>query len=122
MADPQPAGRPRFSARARRFHAWNSTSADEALMRKYGSDNWYDWCMKNWGTKWDIEAVLEDEGEGQLVYSFDSAWSPPVAWLVKVAKDHPQLGFRLRYDEPAMGFTGMAIARGGKVNDQCTDY
>ena len=81
--------------------------------------NWYDWCVDNWGTKWDIEAQLIGDESGYLMYSFSSAWSPPIAWLKKTAKDHPELQFRLKYEELGVGFMGMAKA--GKVKDTCID-
>ena len=47
----------------------------------------YDWCVKNWGTKWDIfdvEAVsLIDD---TLELNFCTAWSPPVEALQHGAK------------------------------------
>ena len=67
------------------------------LIKKFGVDNWYDWCLKNWGTKWDIDADLVSEDDDMLEYIFDSAWSPPVKWLEKVAKLYPDLKFNLRY-------------------------
>ena len=97
-------------------------SRRKTLIRKYGADNWYDWCISNWGTKWDVQAVLEGEGDGYLEYSFDSAWSPPVGWLEKVARDYPDLSFRLKYEELGMGFMGVATAEKGKVNNRYIDY
>ena len=81
-------------------------------------NNWYDWQIQNWGTKWDVEAVLEEEGEDYLNYSFDSAWTPPIAWLKKVSADFPTLRFVLKYDEEGMGFFGRAIAQNGEVDDK----
>lgn len=41
--------------------------------------NWYDWCVSNWGTKWDITdpCVVHDTEEDSITISFDSAWAPP---------------------------------------------
>jgi len=44
------------------------------LIKKYGTNNWYDWSNENWGTKWgdcDLEIDVE---EGDI--RFESAWSP----------------------------------------------
>ena len=83
--------------------------------QRYGKNNWYDWCITHWGTKWDADATLERDLPDFLVYCFESAWSPPVAWLKKVAQDFPRLRFTLIYDEPGMGFEGKAIADQGKL-------
>jgi hypothetical protein len=90
---------------------------------KYGAHNWYRWCREHWGTKWDIQARLIEETPDFLAYRFESAWSPPVSWLKKVAADFPSLRFVLQYDEPGMGFAGVAIAaQGNLIVDACTDY
>ena len=75
---------------------------------EYGYDNWYDYCVNEWGTKWDVGGdgmiadVLED---GRLAMSFDSAWSPPIAFYEKML----DLGFSVRayYYESGMCFAGI---------------
>lgn len=70
-------------------------------------DNWYEWCIANWGTKWDVstnkESVVVDDN-GVLTVSFDTAWGPPI-----VAYDRLQdAGFTVRayYYEEGMDFAG----------------
>lgn len=75
------------------------------LVEKYGHDNWYDWCVDNWGTKWDCEVYHADEkGIG-----FSTAWSPPIGAIKTLAiltgKD-----FRLTYVEEGMDFCGEYFA------------
>lgn len=82
--------------------------ATEALNRKYfGYANWYDYCVNEWGTKWDIGGPdgMVTGGENQLMVEFDSAWSPPIAAYEKLTA----LGFDVQayYYEPGMGFVGM---------------
>ena len=66
----------------------------DELLAKYGAVNWYDWCIKNWGTKWNaydtepVEAV-----EDGLKFTFNTAWCPPGAWLVVTAQLYPSLKF-----------------------------
>lgn len=96
----------------------------DEFINQYGADNWYDWQIKHWGTKWDIEAELvDDEAEnGYLTYSFNSAWSPPVEWLEHVSREYPTIRFLLKYEEDGAGFMGRAKAIGGVVEDGCLDF
>ena len=56
------------------------------LQKKYGVNDWYEWCVSNWSTKWDVDAENleyreEDDGGstvGIIEGWFDSAWSPPI--------------------------------------------
>ena len=88
----------------------------KALVEKYGSDNWYDWNVKNWGTKWDVEAEINDD-DGLCMISFDSAWSPPIDAIAELSKQFPKLHFSLKYFEPGCVFAGEANCKAGKVND-----
>ena len=83
---------------------------EEATARNievHGYGNWYDYCVNEWGTKWDIggDDGMITETENGLILSFDSAWSPPVNAYEKLMA----LGFSIRayYYEPGMGFAGI---------------
>ena len=55
-----------------------SQEESDRRRKEYGADNWYDWSVKNWGTKWnayDLEVyAMEDE---KIAVCFLTAWSPP---------------------------------------------
>ena len=87
---------------------------------KYGNNTWYNWCLNNWGTKWDVDSKLIADSVRKLIYVFDSAWSPPVEWLQKVTAAYPRLYFKLKYSEPGDGYKGQATAHRGKLEDKCT--
>lgn len=80
----------------------------------------YDWESQNWGCKWGATSVvhLDDNGDGDLEYNFDTAWSPPIAWLEKVSTDYPDLLFSLTYEEAGMGFRGSIAFEAGTVVEQ----
>lgn len=73
----------------------------------YGYGNWYDFCVNEWGTKWDIGADGNPAQDipGGLMLGFDSAWSPPIGAYEKLV----ELGFSIRamYYEPGMAFAGI---------------
>ena len=67
----------------------------------------YDWCVSNWGTKWDVGG---DNGyirpnPNTLKISFDSAWAPPT----EAYRAMEELGFKVKamYYEPGMAFAGL---------------
>ena len=73
----------------------------------HGYGNWYDFCVNEWGTKWDIGADGNPAQDfpGGLSLGFESAWAPPCAAYEKLTEQ----GFRIRamYYEPGMGFAGV---------------
>jgi hypothetical protein len=82
--------------------------AENRNLEKYGVKNWYDWCVANWGTKWDVggDGYEAQDIPGGLMLTFDSAWSPPIdAFNTLVEKQ----GFSIRamYYEPGMAFAGI---------------
>lgn len=62
-----------------------------------------------WGTKWDVSLLnLEGEpSEEKLIFSFETAWSPPTEALKKISNDYPTLTFNILYYESGMDFFGV---------------
>ena len=88
--------------------------------KKYGSNNWYDWSLSNWGTKWDCTDCYIDNFNKisntkfkQLKYYFLTAWSPPIPWLNKVVEKYKTINFEFEYIEEAMDFAGKIICSNG---------
>lgn len=78
------------------------------LRKKYGADNWYDWSITNWGTKWnsyDSEIVDHEIGE-RIEYTFDTAWGPPMAVIEALREQCPDFNISAFYDEPMMEAAG----------------
>jgi hypothetical protein len=68
----------------------------------------YDWCVENWGTKWDIFDVdVVSLVDNELEMCFTTAWSPPVE-AVKHGAERYGFDFELTYKEEGMMFTGRA--------------
>ena len=91
-------------------------AAEESNLEKHGYRNWYDWCVTNWGTKWnaggDNDAMQVDydedqDNQGIALFQFDTAWAPPLGVLEKLMETHPELSIECRYHEPGVGFFGV---------------
>ena len=83
---------------------WQKKNSAE-LKRKYGADNWYEWCIYNWGTKWDAYSVGDfvQKDDGSITYRFDTAWSTPSAWMSTTAKMFPSLTFECAWKDEGGG-------------------
>lgn len=82
----------------------------------------YDWCVANWGTKWDIFDVFHASLDGDtLNVSFMTAWSPPVEALVTAA-ERLGISFELYYEEGGAGFAGKADNGGDAYFETYTDH
>ena len=95
---------------------------EEATARNiatHGYGNWYDYCVNEWGTKWDVGGddynEPQQDSPNRITMSFDSAWAPPTAAMDKFM----DLGFsvRLYYYEPGMCFAGIYDENGDDYYD-----
>ena len=84
----------------------------------------YDWCVKHWGTKWGLcDCTLKTGPDGELLYSFQTAWSPPRPVIAEAAAVFPALTFDLRYFERGAEFQGVfRCARGKVAQDTTSSY
>lgn len=91
------------------------------MIDKYGARDWYDWRVNNWGTKWDVDDIHvreADNVDGDLmavVFSFDSAWSPPEAGIETISGMYKDVVFHLQYEEPGMAFEGYCRCLNGET-------
>lgn len=75
-----------------------------------GVNNWYDWCVDNWGTKWDVDTEgLEFEVHGDRATIsgwFDSAWAPPIHAYEHFLNNNEECHIEAMYYEGGMNFAG----------------
>lgn len=96
------------------------------LFAGFGFNNGgYDWCVNNWGTKWNFSEVYvreeygdddeSDDPEYGIIYEFETAWAPPIPVIKKMSEDFPDLRFSIKYYEAGMAFQGHNIFRAGEI-------
>jgi hypothetical protein len=97
-----------------------SLEQNKNLIEKYGTNNWYDWSIMNWGTKWDAYDVTEwkieqlgDSSKASIYY--ETAWSPPIDFWVAVSKNYPDLVFYQEFSDEGGGFVGNITIQSEKV-------
>lgn len=54
----------------------------------YGEENcWYEWRIKNWGTKWDAyEQEIQMIDDDIMLIMFQTAWNAPIPYMEELAK------------------------------------
>ena len=58
-------------------------------MRLYGAPTWYEWCVNNWGTKWNAcDTEVADTGNS-LQFEFTTAWAAPIPIFKELSKQFP---------------------------------
>jgi hypothetical protein len=84
----------------------------------HGYANWYDYCVNEWGTKWDVGGEGDQASQDSptdLRMNFDSAWAPPIAAMEKFQ----DLGFKVKlvYWESGMCYCGLYDENGDDYFD-----
>jgi len=96
------------------YKVWKKTS--EALIEKYGCDNWYDWKTSNWGTKWGAYDFGWFESR-ENYFTFQTAWSTPDPIFEKLAEMYPGLRFEIDVCEEGGYYSGNINIENGEVED-----
>jgi hypothetical protein len=90
-------------------------SRHDELMEKYGADNWYDWCCKEWGTKWN---AYSEEAFSDDTFIFDSAWAHPYPVIAKLSEKFPDHAFEVKYADEDIGSNfGHYIIKNGDIDE-----
>lgn len=92
-----------FSTDSVKPEGYEDMTFDERMAHSlsYSSDGWYDWNVREWGTKWDATDVeLEQYLKNKtIVYRFTTAWSPPEGAFQAMIEQHPRLHFKFECEE-----------------------
>ena len=90
--------------------------AKQSNLATYGYEDWYWWCVNNWGTKWSANnVVLEMLNDTTLQVTMDTAWALPLEILKKISADHPNCTLCIDCEEESGSFVGDCTILGGVV-------
>ncbi len=73
---------------------------------KWYNDFGYDWCIENWGTKWNACEQVNVLGEEEIDLDFQTAWSPPQGIYKKIQTRLPNCSISWFYREDGMQLSG----------------
>ena len=81
-------------------------------LKRYGATTWYDWSIKNWGTKWNsMDASFDGYGG-----SFSTAWDGVTTLIQKLSEKFPDLIFEYEYADEDFGSNlGRMTIQGGVI-------
>lgn len=95
-----------------------------ALLAKYGTADWYNWAVNNWGTKWGAYDVtkwsvngIDSETSAATIY-YETAWTPATALWLTVSKMYPTLTFFHEFADEGGGFLGNETIENGDIVDE----
>ena len=66
----------------------------------YSATTWYDWCINNWGTKWNSYDPWKGEDHGLM---FSTAWSAPHPVIEELSAHFPGVYFTHEWADEDMG-------------------
>jgi len=67
---------------------------------EFGHDNWYDWQIANWGTKWN---AYDQFFNGDNMIEFSTAWSTPYHAITALSVKYPTLRFEVEFADEDFG-------------------
>lgn len=87
---------------------------------KYGYADWYDWCVENWGTKWNACNVNYYPEDDNTTIFFQTAWADVSNLIQELSRKYPKNTFEYSYAEEGMGnYCGFVNFKNGKILQHC---
>ena len=83
----------------------------------YEYDNWYEWRIAHWGTKWDIADLHLHRTERAISLSYQTAWSPNVSFWTYFSSLYPSVKISHRFVEEGMDYIGQAFYQDGEIDE-----
>ena len=75
------------------------------IARKCGSIDWYDWRIRNWGTKWNAyETDIDSCGDGCVALYFQTANHGVISVVEKLVEIFPNLEFDYSYADEVIAY------------------
>ncbi|SDA30295.1 hypothetical protein SAMN02910447_03163 [Ruminococcus sp. YE71] len=91
----------------------------------YGNNNWYDWSVANWGTKWNSYGYENFEtAENADTISFLTAWSAPHPVIEKLSQMFPTITIEHEWADEDIGMNcgRRTYYDGERVEEYYPDY
>ena len=82
---------------------------------KHDALNWYEWSVRNWGTKWN-SCNLSVDTSGKAI-SFDTAWDPAIPVFLEISRQNPDIKFAMLFSDECIGsHVGYLLAHQGEID------
>lgn len=97
------------------FDEW-ADIGDRYLKNKeqYGFTTWYEWCIHNWGTKWN---ACDPAWENENIIHFETAWAMPGPIYLELSRLYPDISIVVDYADEDLGCNcGQAEYSNGREN------
>lgn len=86
------------------------------------NDDWYDWRVNHWGTKWNAYTpTITTHDDGTVTLGFETAWSAPTAILAELSLRLPAEDLHIQWADEDLGYNlGDVVMRNGGVTNTAT--
>ena len=85
--------------------------------QQFGSPTWYEWCKRNWGTKWNAYGFPPLK-KGSDTMEFFTAWNSVPQIITLLSRKYPEQAITYRWADEDIGHNvGELTLKGGEVID-----
>ena len=86
-------------------------------VQRFGSPTWYEWCSRNWGTKWNAYGFPPLEKDSDTM-EFFTAWNSVPQIITLLSRKYPEQTITYRWADEDIGRNvGEMTLKGGEVID-----